>query len=183
MNWIPKSTADNLPDEVLATILKLLADLPLPLLDRTPPAPVAASRVNRRWRTVALGSPELWTNIRISHRSRSFPWAAVFMRRSGSYPLDISINLESYRARDKIAYDAPLPLSKALTIVGSHIGRWRTLALRGWRPQVEEFNKFVAQAPVAPSRLESAHLSVMESYDEHSSPVRLFQGGALRSLR
>jgi hypothetical protein len=48
---------------------------------------------------------------------------------------------------------------------------------------LEEFNKFVAQAPVAPSRLESAHLSVMESYDEHSSPVQLFLRGAFRSLR
>ncbi|KAJ6535424.1 hypothetical protein B0H19DRAFT_1383033 [Mycena capillaripes] len=146
MNWIPKSAADNLPDEVLAMIFKLLADLPLPLLNRTPPDPVAASRVNRRWRTVALDSPELWTNIRISHRSRSFHWGSVFVRRSGSYPLDISINLESYRVQNKIAYDAPIPLSKALTIVGPHIGRWRTLALRRWRLQLEEFTRGALQA-------------------------------------
>ncbi|KAJ6555845.1 hypothetical protein B0H19DRAFT_137019 [Mycena capillaripes] len=113
-------TADILPDEVLAIVLKLLADLPVAFSYRTPPAPVSASRVNRRWRIVALSFPELWTNIRISHRSRSCHWAAVFVKRSRSCLLDISINLESYVYRG-VRYVSPTYVDKVLRIVGPHI--------------------------------------------------------------
>ncbi|KAJ7300828.1 hypothetical protein DFH08DRAFT_997652 [Mycena albidolilacea] len=127
MNWVPQAAVDSLPDDVLATILKLVADLPVLSSERTPPAPVAASRVSRRWRIVALGSPELWTNIRISYLSGSRRWAATFVKRSLSRPLDISINLESHRGGDGWGnpYCIPDPLNKVLAIVGPHIGRWR----------------------------------------------------------
>ncbi|KAJ6605388.1 hypothetical protein DFH09DRAFT_1269655 [Mycena vulgaris] len=46
--------ADDLPDEVLAIILKFVADFPAQ--GRTPPFPVAAGHVSQRWRAVALGS-------------------------------------------------------------------------------------------------------------------------------
>ncbi|KAJ7740971.1 hypothetical protein B0H14DRAFT_3167837 [Mycena olivaceomarginata] len=164
MNWVPQSAVDNLPDDVLATILKLVADLPVLSFERDPPAPVAASRVSRRWRIVALGSPELWTNIRISHLLGSRRWAATFVKRSLSRPLDISINLESHRDENgwKNPYCIPHPLNKVLAIVGPHIGRWRTLALRGWSYEMCEFLEFVRRAPVLPSRLEYTHLSGVE---------------------
>ncbi|KAJ7802665.1 hypothetical protein B0H14DRAFT_2891380 [Mycena olivaceomarginata] len=160
MNWVPNTAADNLPDELLATILKLVADFPVPSSARTPPAPVAASRVSRRWRIVALGSPELWTNIRISHRSRLQSWAATSLSR----PLDISISLESYREWDGMAYDNPVPVSRALAIVGPHIGRWRTLALRGWSYQLQEFLEFMGSTPAAASQLEYTHFSAVYEY-------------------
>ncbi|KAJ6630257.1 hypothetical protein B0H10DRAFT_2207944 [Mycena sp. CBHHK59/15] len=77
---------DTLPDDVLAAILKLVADLPVASHGRAKPFPIAATRVSRRWRALTLDLPELWTNIRISHHSRSWKLAAVFVRRSGSYP-------------------------------------------------------------------------------------------------
>ncbi|KAJ6568862.1 hypothetical protein B0H19DRAFT_1134079 [Mycena capillaripes] len=157
------STIDDLPDEVLAAILKLVTDFPVLLSDRNPPAPVSASRVSRRWRAVALGSAELWTTIRLSHHSRSWSWAALFARRSRSYPLDISINLESYIYEGRIPdYPAPIPLAKAIAIVGPHISRWRTLALRGWDDQVYEFCEFLGRSPGAASQLESLHLSTVK---------------------
>jgi hypothetical protein len=164
MNWVPQSAVDNLPDDVLTTILKLVADLPVLSSERDPPAPVAASRVSRRWRIVALGSPELWTNIRISHLLGSRRWAATFVKRSLSRPLDISINLESHRDENgwKNPYCIPHPLNKVLAIVGPHIGRWSTLALRGWSYEMCEFLEFVRRAPVLPSRLEYTHLSGVE---------------------
>ncbi|KAJ7500068.1 hypothetical protein FB451DRAFT_1385712 [Mycena latifolia] len=123
MGWIPESAVDYLPDEVLAIILERIADSPPPTLHREPPFPVAASRVSRRWRTVALGSPELWTTIRISHRSQSWRWAAVFFRRSGALPLDISINLESYVYRDgEPRAPASIPVGRALALLAPTSG-------------------------------------------------------------
>ncbi|KAJ7353511.1 hypothetical protein DFH08DRAFT_65963 [Mycena albidolilacea] len=183
MNWVPNAAADNLPDELLATILKLVADFPVPSSARTPPAPVAASRVSRRWRTVALGSPELWTNIRISHRSPSQSWAATFVKRSLSRPLDISISLESYREWDGMAYDNPVPVSRALAIVGPHIGRWRTLALRGWSYQLQEFLEFIGSTPAAASQLEYTHLSAVDDYPTLPPLEELFRRKPFHSLR
>ncbi|KAF8216854.1 hypothetical protein K438DRAFT_1953746 [Mycena galopus ATCC 62051] len=94
---------DNLPDQrVLATILKLVADFSVPASEdshRPHLAPVAVSRFSCKWRVVAVGSPEIWTKIRyvrISHRSRSRRWAAMFVKRPTSRPLHVSTNLESY---------------------------------------------------------------------------------------
>ncbi|KAJ7660758.1 hypothetical protein DFH06DRAFT_1472069 [Mycena polygramma] len=124
MSSIPKPPADILPNEVLATILKLVADLPMAFSDTTPPTPVSASHVNRRWRVVALNSPELWTTIRISHRP--------------------SINLEAYFQTEGFGCAAPIPLDKAIAIVGPHIGRW-----------------------LVASRLESVHFSTID-WDEEA---------------
>ncbi|KAJ6522045.1 hypothetical protein B0H19DRAFT_1348690 [Mycena capillaripes] len=162
-------TADILPDEVLAIVLKLLADLPVAFSYRTPPAPISASRVNRRWRIVALSSPELWTNIRISHRSRSCHWAAVFVKRSRSCLLDISINLESYVYRG-VRYVAPTYVDKVLRIVGPHIGRWRSLALRAWYAQMQYFCSWTVRSGITHSLLEFAHFSIVEGDHTFSPP-------------
>ncbi|KAJ7224658.1 hypothetical protein GGX14DRAFT_426455, partial [Mycena pura] len=122
-----------------------VADLRIPVPAN--PTPVAASRINRRWRAVALASPELWTNIRVSHRSRSWHWAALF-----SYRID----------KEGYSHPAPIPLSKAIAMLCPHIGRWRTFALRAFFNQLVEFCAIVAQSSVAPSRLESAHLSSVD---------------------
>ncbi|KAJ7788549.1 hypothetical protein B0H14DRAFT_3576539 [Mycena olivaceomarginata] len=176
MNWVPNAAANNLPDELLATILKLVADFPMPSSARTPPAPVAASRVSRRWRIVVLGSPELWTNIRISHRSRSQSWAATFVKRSLSRPLDISISLESYREWDGMADDSPVPW-------GPHIGRWRMLALCGWSYQLQEFLEFIGSTPAAASQLEYTHLSAVDEYATLPPLEELFGRIPFHSLR
>ncbi|KAJ6569239.1 hypothetical protein B0H19DRAFT_692233 [Mycena capillaripes] len=183
MNWIPESAPNYLPDEVLAIILKLVADIPVPTSARTPPAPVAASRVNRQWRVVALASPELWTNIRISHRSRSFHWAALFVKRSLSRPLDISVNLESYGIDEEgCGYEVPIPLNKALAIVGPHIGRWRTFALRAFFAQIEQFCAFVAQSAAA-ARLEFTHFSCVDYRMDLPPLAGLFPSESFCALR
>ncbi|KAJ7615674.1 hypothetical protein DFH06DRAFT_1367240 [Mycena polygramma] len=177
MICIPKSSADSLPDEVLAAILKLVADLPVLSSSRTPPAPVAASRVSCRWRVVALGSPELWTNIRMSHhRSWSWAWAAVFVKRSLSYPLDITINLEAWRCLHGEMCDAPIPLRGALAIVGPHISRWRTFAFRAFAAQFVELAAFVGRSPVKASQLEYSYVSLLDWHSDEKTesgrPIR-----------
>ncbi|KAJ6605377.1 hypothetical protein DFH09DRAFT_203487 [Mycena vulgaris] len=186
MSFLPQSTIDDLPDEVLALILKLVADLPADPRARLP-FPVAAGRVSQRWRNVVLGSPELWTTICISHRSRSWIWVPVFLRRSRAQPLDISINLESYLYRDGTpCFPAPIPLSRALTMLGAHIGRWRGVSLRGYLDQGSEFCEYLACSPGAACRLQSVHFSGLGSsrwYSDISSLSELFGNPSFRSLR
>ncbi|KAJ7617810.1 hypothetical protein FB45DRAFT_932739 [Roridomyces roridus] len=86
-------TVEILPDEVLGVILKLVADSPMNLA--APPTPIVAARVNRRWRSITLSYPELWTTIRISHRPHSLRWASISLACSRTLPIDISINLEA----------------------------------------------------------------------------------------
>ncbi|KAJ6487169.1 hypothetical protein C8R47DRAFT_1277504 [Mycena vitilis] len=175
------SSAASLPDDVLAAILKLVADLPVITSRRTLPAPVAASRVSRQWRVVALGSADLWTNIRLSHhRAWSWSWAAVFVKRSCSYPLDITIDLQAWRCRD-----APIPFRRALTIVGPHIGRWRTFALQAPAAQFRELAAFVGRATVAARQLEYCHLSWMDwpLLDRTLHLGKLFGSQSVRAVR
>ncbi|KAF8179723.1 hypothetical protein K438DRAFT_1842661 [Mycena galopus ATCC 62051] len=158
MDQIPRITLEALPDDILATILQLVAAFPIPEWNRGPPFPITASRLSRRVRALALASPELWSTIRLSHRSRSWGWAVAFVKRSRAYPLDISINLEAY-ARGRCF--AAIPLQRALAIIGPHVSRWRTLSLRGWKHQIEELHQFMVQSPCDPSQLQSAHISVV----------------------
>ncbi|KAJ7473965.1 hypothetical protein FB451DRAFT_1247525 [Mycena latifolia] len=177
MDWVLESAIDTLPDDVLAVILKLAADTPAPAW--AVPFPLVASRVSRRWCTLARGCPELWTTICISHRSRSWIWAALFVKRSQSRLLDICINLESYvyetrrhciSDRKRPHHPAYISMDRALAIVGPHVGRWRTIAVRGWDRQLRDFFDFLRSAPGAASRVESAHFCSLDYYGQ-SLPV------------
>ncbi|KAJ7240667.1 hypothetical protein C8J57DRAFT_1527336 [Mycena rebaudengoi] len=123
MDWFPEATIETLPDELLAEILKLGADSPLPRRNLVPPFPVAVSRISRRWRAIMLGSPGLWTTIRLSHNPITWIWASLCAKHSQPYPLDISISLESYTAHIDGRYDYE-PLLQALSFVSPHMGRW-----------------------------------------------------------
>ncbi|KAJ7447800.1 hypothetical protein B0H11DRAFT_1929549 [Mycena galericulata] len=192
MDWVVEShiDIDILPDDVLALILKLVADSPMASLQKLPP-PVAASRVSHRWRTIALACPELWTKIRLSHRSQSWRWAPVFLRRSGTRLLDISINLESYSYRNgKPHHASPIYMDWALEILGHHVGRWQRVALRAWHSQLHEMWDFLASAPSI-ARLESVEFSSVDG-PHWVDPVwdstipalsRLFRSQSFRSLR
>ncbi|KAJ7691348.1 hypothetical protein B0H17DRAFT_566364 [Mycena rosella] len=181
MDWIPESTTvDNLPDEVLAAILKLVADMPVPAWNRAAPFPIAAGRVDRRWRALVLGYPEFWTNIRIAHRSRSWIWAALFVKRSQSCLLDISINLQSYMYQPNSACvyktvqprgRAYIPMAKALAILGPHVGRWRTIVLRAWENQLCEFFDFLRRAPRVAPRIENLASQAPRPPWNRSSPL------------
>ncbi|KAJ6606180.1 hypothetical protein DFH09DRAFT_3630 [Mycena vulgaris] len=156
-------TIDVLPDEILAAIFKLVADDPITSGEAERPFPLAASHVNRHRRTVAITSPELWANIRISRRSWSWKLANIFIQRSGSsHPLDISGSLESYTcAKFTPPKEAWIPTSSVLDVIGPHIHRWRRISLRGWKGHFTDLRQFISNSPIAPARPESVHFSLI----------------------
>ncbi|KAJ7143002.1 hypothetical protein C8R44DRAFT_726289 [Mycena epipterygia] len=79
------------PDEILALVFKEAADLPLGRRESL--VPLAISGVSKRWRAVALCSPEIWTTIRVSRR-RSLTHAALFLQRSTSLSFRLSVDTE-----------------------------------------------------------------------------------------
>ncbi|KAF7364333.1 F-box domain-containing protein [Mycena sanguinolenta] len=106
------------PDEVLALIFKAAADSPLSRGDT--PAPLTISYVSRRWRAVALSSPEIWTTIRISARHHLSD-VSLFLERSAPLHFRLSINTESC-ARDWDAH-------RIFDILLPHVHRCSALAL------------------------------------------------------
>ncbi|KAJ7348908.1 hypothetical protein DFH08DRAFT_959110 [Mycena albidolilacea] len=184
------TSIEILPDKVLGTILVLVADFPAPANawdtwnKYSEPFPIAAGRVSRRWRKMTLSYPELWTTIRISRHSFTRKLAALFVKRSGSYPLDISINLECYIYKNGRPFvPAFLSLSRVLAIIGPHVGRWRTIALHGW-DQLQELATFLRNSPVPASRLEYAHLSTPDYYGFYlTEPLEIVGNKTLHTLR
>ncbi|KAJ7273133.1 hypothetical protein C8J57DRAFT_1715404 [Mycena rebaudengoi] len=187
------SGIDALPNELLAVILKQVADLPAISREWRQPSPLAASLVSRHWHDVAISFPELWTNIRISRHPRTWRLAAIFVKRSGSQPLDISLNLEAYSKKNTHSWpSAFIPLNTILDIVGPHVGRFHRIALRGRGDQLEEFCQFVRESPIPASQLESAHLSSANDWCCHGyadnwwrwyEPLPIFTSTTLRALR
>ncbi|KAJ7273136.1 hypothetical protein C8J57DRAFT_1316849 [Mycena rebaudengoi] len=182
---IQSSAIDTLPNEVLAVILEQVADLPATSREWRQPFPLPASFVSRHWRDVTLSFPELWTNIRISRHSRTWRLAAIFLKRSQSQPLDISINLEAYSGGC-----AFISLSRILDVVGPHLARFRRIALRGLRRHLEEFCQFVLDSPIPASQLKSAHLSLVNDWycnDADSwywnTALTIFASATLQALR
>ncbi|KAJ6535575.1 hypothetical protein B0H19DRAFT_1183780 [Mycena capillaripes] len=110
--------AQRPPDEVLALIFKITADLPLGRTES--PAPLAISRVSQRWRAVAVSSPEMWTNVCVSGRL-SLNTATLFLRRSAPLAFRLSVNTESRN----FSVDS----MRTLDILLPHIERCSALAL------------------------------------------------------
>ncbi|KAK7000168.1 hypothetical protein R3P38DRAFT_3616718 [Favolaschia claudopus] len=145
------------------------------------------------------------------HRTRFWKWAPLFLERSQTQLLDISVNLEAYMSLRRPAglpqwsngsfgwglygntsYSAlrPLPTAKALVVIGPHIERWRSLALRCTLRQLEELCIYIQDSALSPVNLEALHISVIEEEYSYNmqlpklpSLTELLAGSAVRSLR
>ncbi|KAK7007831.1 hypothetical protein R3P38DRAFT_2644479 [Favolaschia claudopus] len=203
----PALNLSTLPSNILLKILNLVADSPIPVWHRVPPFPIQLSRINGRIRDLALASPELWTTIRLSHRTHFWKWAPLFLERSQTELLDISVNLEAYMSVRRPAegppwshcsfsgyygitsYSAlrPLPFAKAVELIGPHIERWRSLALRCTLRQLEELCSYIKDSALSAVNLEVLHISVIEEEYCVNNPIpslaELLAGSVVRSLR
>ncbi|KAG9015680.1 hypothetical protein FRB90_004469 [Tulasnella sp. 427] len=84
---------------------------------------IQASHVCRIWREYTLAMPLLWNHLRVNHAVPRWDWLIAQLERSGQAPLDISINVISFR-------QSAIPhMRKLLRLLLPHLSRWRSLHL------------------------------------------------------
>lgn len=84
---------------------------------------LAITSVCKRWRTIAIHSPELWSHISFREHP-PFPLARMWLARSGSYPLMIHINTNpSKPAGFEITMD---DLEMVIDLITPTMDRWST---------------------------------------------------------
>ncbi|KZP25878.1 hypothetical protein FIBSPDRAFT_1041230 [Athelia psychrophila] len=115
---------DTLPNELLSDILMMSAVSP-PVDPEQLPFALLVSSISRRWREVAILSQALWSELFFTADPRSESWCTnLFLPRSGTHPLDISINL--LRRRESMHMPVVTIINKLLP----HCDRWRKLCIR-----------------------------------------------------
>ncbi|RDB16622.1 hypothetical protein Hypma_002869 [Hypsizygus marmoreus] len=87
------SIISRLPPEILAHVFKFIADSSVALVRSGKLRWIVVSHVCRRWRSVALECPSLWTDIPISHPH----WAKEMLVRSHMAPLTITAIVDEAR--------------------------------------------------------------------------------------
>ena len=99
------------------------------------------SHVSRRWRSVAVNAGALWTNMSVTCR-RSSEVICLYLKRSGSYPLYVTFNLDG-RPRESFN------ISPFRNNIIPHIHRIRQFFLQS----VKEFNPTLFDDPLFRSHL------------------------------
>ncbi|TEB24495.1 hypothetical protein FA13DRAFT_1777861 [Coprinellus micaceus] len=111
-------------------------------------SPLFLSFVCSHWREICLGTPTLWSNLFIHVWNRPFPAHSLrpaarrcnadraklslcnlFLQRSGSTPLTLSINAD-WDMQVVRATDERMVLGRIFQLCAEHAGRWRELKLR-----------------------------------------------------
>ncbi|KAJ3834923.1 hypothetical protein EV361DRAFT_444002 [Lentinula raphanica] len=101
-------------------------------------APLLLTQVCRNWRSIAIGTPRLWSTLSINASNGSASHAEIsklWLDRSKKVPLTLSLLVRStdrfYGGRRAKSYEefVPLAATKVLTMFVSHLWRVRALAL------------------------------------------------------
>ncbi|KDQ06591.1 hypothetical protein BOTBODRAFT_246309 [Botryobasidium botryosum FD-172 SS1] len=177
---IPPTSINSLPNETLASIFEFAAGAAwnefLPLQARVE---LTVSQVSRRWQSVALSTPRLWTRI----DGVNGHLAPLFASRSKCLPLDIELlsapldkifnkrcDLSATQHSNGPA-KRPVDLSHTLSPLVSHTSRWRTLQVEC--THMSEFDLLLAPAP----QLETLHIAVSRpEVRPLGAPRELFSG-------
>jgi hypothetical protein len=180
----------NLPSEILSAIFEAGESetpdasrrLSMSIYDeRKPPRPfeLLVSTVSRRWRTVALQTPRLWTNLNINISQQTTNLHVLYLRRSKICALNITFTQSNSRWVDaNRGLDPSIRFKWYLELLIPHVARWRKLAIR---------NAFVGSISTAFSALTDLHAPVLETLvakfttDQGRQPVmEVFSRGAPR---
>lgn len=147
---------NHIPDEIIVWIFQLL-----PIPDRTNEVSVIIrmSGVCRRWRTVAIETPILWSRIRLHYLARPHYIGRLCLERSKACPLHVSLR----------EHDDDL-----LRLVVSAVSRWETLKLTGvplkYIPHVFSLFLSIIDDLQHPPRLKSLKLNAQsESWTPEST--------------
>ncbi|CAE6520027.1 unnamed protein product [Rhizoctonia solani] len=126
-----RAPISRLPDDILTQIFTYAVQ-PASIYASTSPIAVAIAGTNRRWRTLALGHPALWTRVDLRHPSA--PHALVYSRRLG-----LEVRLDAPLWKD--ARDGPLARTLA-----PHITRVKQLWIQTAAVHAEGFLKSIAKS-------------------------------------
>ncbi|KZP11858.1 hypothetical protein FIBSPDRAFT_1042458 [Athelia psychrophila] len=168
-NWNHENLVESLPTEILMSIFEIGSGRSYPGTKRTICFEVAISHVSRRWRSVALGTPSLWTILnRESYQERLSGLAAYIER---SHPLQLYIQIVIGRSgpkRDSITSFAQM--------IQPHLFRCRTLSV--FSQSRQECLSFLTV-------ISTIHAPVLDSLKLHctdtlypNTPMQLLSAGA-----
>ncbi|CAE6540334.1 unnamed protein product [Rhizoctonia solani] len=154
-----RAPISRLSDEVLTQIFTYAVQ-PSSVYASTTPTATAIAGTSRRWRTLALGHPALWTRVDLRHPSA--PYALAYSRRLG-----LEVRLDAPLWKD--ARDAPLARTLA-----PHVARVKQLWIQTASVHTESFLKSI-------SKCQLERLVVTGRYtDEH--PLELSPSLRLKHL-
>ncbi|KAL5635877.1 hypothetical protein ACGC1H_004618 [Rhizoctonia solani] len=125
-----RAPISRLSDDVLTQIFTYAVH-PSSVYASTTPTATSIAGTNRRWRTLALGHPALWTRVDLRHPSA--PYALVYSRRLG-----LEVRLDAPLWKD--ARDAPLARTLA-----PHVARVRQLWIQTASVHTESFLKSISK--------------------------------------
>ncbi|KAK7449808.1 hypothetical protein VKT23_013284 [Stygiomarasmius scandens] len=132
----------TLPLEVLQTIFINCLE-PFPILSAHE-APMLLTRICSKWRSTAIGTPELWASIHVALVEAKHPFESygstcnsireglrTFLLRSGSLPLNISLCSEFPTGPGTLCWeDIVDEINQTLEILLPHHKRWKYLKLQ-----------------------------------------------------
>jgi hypothetical protein len=141
--------------------------------------PVLMSHVSRRWRIVAAQTPCLWSSIAALELSPEL--LELYLKRSGSHLLDISMNFNN-------SVDLGWWMPIGLSILNDHVARWYSLSITSTSGNhLSLYHTIDSFRALCAPRLYSIHIDVQVQEDPEwiPSPFDIFTGGAaaLTSVR
>ena len=159
----------KIPNEVLSIIFEATQYLP-----PSSPGPerssfeMILSHVTGCWRSVALNTPQLWTNIHItSQDSCQVQMADAYLSRSGALPLTIHLVIDNF----------DLEVASAYHNLIAHLPRWSRLWLHcHWQVDLDKFLAPIENSTAPCLKLIDIFLGSMPNPDMIDR--RIFSGGA-----
>ncbi|KAF8805100.1 hypothetical protein BYT27DRAFT_7258583 [Phlegmacium glaucopus] len=103
----------RLPPEVLCNIFSFIEDCTLAMVQvRSPEHWIKFSRVSQQWRSLALSTPELWTNIPVQYPR----WAEEMLARSKMAKLTMQVGLRSQSMNSRVLNPVKSCLSQMIRL-------------------------------------------------------------------
>lgn len=174
----PRTSVSSLPNEVLSAVFE--AALVSSQSNRSwPHIELLVTRVARRWRDVALSTPQLWTYVYIPWGAKGRAKAEVYLSRSGALPLDLFLDIDENN-------DSSHAISHLANVINCHAARWRSLRIDS--VTVGEAGEWVCGAyalltllPSSVPLLEHIQLTIEEVYQREFRghyPLDIYRAGA-----
>jgi F-box-like len=120
----------NLPNEILSAVFE--AGLCLPPTSKYPPEKpfeILVSHVSRRWRSVALRTHRLWTEVSANMWSSAVELLDLYLARSGGCLLDIKIEQIVGEDGDSNPEFETRNFERHLKSLAPHAARWKNLSI------------------------------------------------------